>query len=69
MFALGFAKLNLVTVELQYTVSATVYSILFFNKARFFFTPDVQYFQQVDRKKLILSKKTSKIYLLPVELD
>lgn len=69
MLALGFAKLNLVTVELQYTVSATVYSILFFNKARFFFTPDVQYFQQVDRKKLILSKKTSKIYLLPVELD
>lgn len=69
MFALGFAKLNLMTVELQYTVSATVYSILFFNKARFFFTPDVQYFQQVDRKKLILSKKTSKIYLLPVELD
>ena len=69
MFALGFAKLNLVTVELQYTVSATVYSILFFSKARFFFTPDVQYFQQVDRKKLILSKKTSKIYLLPVELD
>ena len=69
MFTLGFAKLNLVTVELQYTVSATVYSILFFNKARFFFTPDVQYFQQVDRKKLILSKKTSKIYLLPVELD
>lgn len=69
MLGLGFAKLNLVTVELQYTVSATVYSILFFNKARFFFTPDVQYFQQVDRKKLILSKKTSKIYLLPVELD